>query len=345
MPKTPVETAIEEGQRCLKASPVIVLGSGASIPAGLPSMDVLADYLANSMQKSVLSGSETDLWDQFITELATKDLESALQSIKLSERLSDHVVEQTWNVISASDRHVFDEILQDNNFLPLTRLYRHLFSSTHRTISVVTSNYDRLAEYAADISGFCHHTGFSYGYLRRRQSDSRLSFRQDNQPARTVDIWKVHGCLDWFIDPNGQVIAVTSAREIPNGRSPCIVTPGIEKYERTHLEPFRSIIAGADQALARANAYLCIGFGFNDTHIQPKLLERWQADDAFLLVLSKVLTDHAREMLQGANGQHFLALEQADNGTRMWSHLHPDGVLLDNVHLWQLPDFLHHTIS
>ena len=343
LPRTPVETAIEEGQKCLKASPVIVLGSGASIPAGLPSMGMLANHLASSMRQEVLSGSEADLWDQFITELATRDLESALQSIKLSERLSDHVVERTWNLISAADRCVFDEILKDNSFLPLTRLYRHLFNSTHRTISVVTCNYDRLAEYAADIAGYCHHTGFTYGYLRRRQSASRLSFRQDNQQARTVDIWKVHGCLDWFIDPSGQVIAVTSAREIPNGRSPSIVTPGIEKYELTHLEPFRSIIAGADQALARANAYLCIGFGFNDTHIQPKLLERWQADDAFLVVLTKALSDQARKMLQAANGQDFLALEEAGSGTRMWSHQHPEGVLLQDVHLWQLPDFLNHT--
>jgi len=229
------------------------------------------------------------------------------------------------------------------NHLPLARLYRHLFNSTNRTISVVTPNYDRLAEYAADRAGYCHHTGFSYGYLRQRQSGSRLSFRQDNQQARTVDIWKVHGCLDWFIDQDGQVIALTSARSIPTGRRPAIVTPGIEKYERTHLEPFRSIIAGADGALARASAYLCVGFGFNDTHIQPKLLERWKRGDAFLVVLAKELSATAKTMLEGANGQHFLALEEADNGTRMWSHRHPAAVVLDGVHLWRLPDFLDKT--
>lgn len=343
MPKTPVEAAIEEGQRCLKASPVIVLGSGTSIPFGLPSMGRLADHLKGSLQDAALSGSDKGLWSQFIEELATKDLESALQAIKLSEKLSDHVVEQTWNLISTADAHVFEAVLGDANHLPLTRLYRHLFNSTNRTISVVTTNYDRLAEYAADRAGNCHYTGFSYGYLRQRQSGSRLSFRQDNQQARTVDIWKVHGCLDWFIDQDGQVIALTSARSIPTGCRPAIVTPGIEKYERTHLEPFRSIIAGADGALARANAYLCIGFGFNDTHIQPKLLERWKQGDAFLVVLVKSLSETAKKMLEGANGQRFLALEEADNGTRMWSHHYPAGVVLDGVHLWRLPDFLGHT--
>ena len=343
MPKTPAEIAIEEGQRCLKASPVIVLGSGASIPAGLPSMAALAEHLKCSLQDSVLTGSDKGIWEQFIDALATKDLESALQAIKLSEKLSDHVIKQTWSLISSADARAFEAVLGNANHLPLTRLYRHLFNSTNRTISVVTPNYDRLAEYAADLAGYCHYTGFSYGYLRQRQSGARLSFRQDNQQARTVDIWKVHGCLDWFIDNDGQVVALTSARSVPTGRRPAIVTPGIEKYERTYLEPFRSIIAGADRALARANAYLCVGFGFNDTHIQPKLLERWKRGDAILVILTKALTETAKKMLDGANGQQFLALEEAGNGTRMWSHQHPTGVALDDVHLWQLPDFLDHT--
>lgn len=343
MPKPPVEIAIEEGQRCLKASPVIVLGSGASIPSGLPSMGALADHLKVSIQDETLSDSDKDLWSHFIAELANKDLESALQAIKLSEKLSDHVVQQTWTLIGAADARVFETVLGDVNHLPLARLYRHLFNSTHRTISVVTPNYDRLAEYAADAAGYCHHTGFSYGYLRQRQSGSRLSFRQDNQQARTIDVWKVHGCLDWFVDQDGQVIGLTSARSIPVGRRPAIVTPGIEKYERTHLEPFRSIIAGADAALSRASAYLCVGFGFNDTHIQPKLLERWKRGDAFLVVLTKILSDSARKMLTEANGQQFLALEEADNGTHMWSHHHPAGVRLEGVHLWRLPDFLDRT--
>lgn len=344
MPKAPLEIAIEESQKCLKASPVIVLGSGASIPAGLPSMDELAGHLMDSVQDGDLAGADQNLWDQFVAELVTSDLESALQAVTLSERLSDHVIEETWNLINTADLRAFDAILGDLNFLRLTRLFKHLFNSTHRRISVVTSNYDRLAEYAADVAGCCHHTGFSYGYLRRRQSGSRLTIRQGNREARTVDIWKVHGCLDWFIGPDGNVIALTSAKSIPKNHRPAIVTPGIEKYERTHLEPFRSIISGADNALARASSYLCIGFGFNDAHIQPKLLERWHSGDAFLVVLTKVLTDNARAMLRAANGQEFLVLEEADRGTRMFSHQYPDGVILENVNSWRLDEFLGRTI-
>ena len=340
-----IEVAISEGQRCLKDFPVIVLGSGASIPFGLPSMDTLANHLLDSMQEGTLVDSEKDQWERFKTTLSSQDLESALQAIFLSERLSDYIIEQTWRLINTADLSVLEAALDNNALIPLTRLFRYLFDSTHRTLSVVTTNYDRLAEYAADLSSACQYTGFSFGQIRRRQSNSRLIITENGHQSRTVDIWKVHGSLDWFRHDNGNVIALNSARSIPNKYRPAIVTPGVEKYELTHLEPFRSIIKGADRAIAKARAYLCIGFGFNDSHIQPKLLERWHDGEAFLVVLSKELTDAARNMLSRANGQEYLALEEAPNGTRMWSHDHPEGQVLEENGLWRLSEFLKATID
>jgi len=339
------EIAVKDGQKCLRKSPVIVLGSGASIPEGLPSMGQLAEHLTDSMRNGNLSNlGKDEECCQLIGELdSKKDLESALQTIQPSDELSDGIAAQTWSLINEKDTKAFEEILGNTELLPLTELYRHLFNSTKRTISVVTTNYDRLAEYAADCTDCCHCTGFSYGYLRQRKFG--LSFIQDRQKARTVNIWKVHGCLDWFIgEDNHRATAVVSARAIPNGWRPAIVTPGIAKYKRTHLEPFRSIIAGADNALENATAYLCIGFGFNDMHIQPKLLERWKQGDAFLVILTKTLSENAKDMLNRANGKKFLALEEADNGTCMWSHRQQGKVKLNGVHLWKLPDFLKHTI-
>ena len=295
------------------------------------------------MGDEILSESDKCVWDQFTNKLANNGLESALQAVTLTERLSDSVIEQTWKLVRDADERVFERILVDRNYLPLSRLYRHLFSSTNRTISVVTPNYDRLAEYAADVAGYFHHTGFSQGYVRQRLARSQLSIKYANQQVRTVDIWKVHGCLDWFNDEDGEVIALMSARAIPPGRRPAIVTPGVGKYERTHREPFRSIIVGADEALSRARAYLCIGFGFNDAHIQPKLLERWRSGDAFLVVLTKTLSESAERMLLGTSDRRFMVLEEAERGTRMRSQQYPEGVLLEAVSLWRLPDFLNYT--
>ena len=344
LPKTPFEIAIEDGQRCLKSPPVIVLGSGASIPFGLPSMPDLARRLVESSPEGTLGPSENRIWKDFTDALEAKnDLESALGEVQMNEDLSNHVVKHTWTYVREADAKAFDRVIRNRELLPLSRLYRHLFDSTHHTLSVVTTNYDRLAEYAADLEEICHYTGFTYGYFRRRQSNSRISFRQHGGAARTVNIWKVHGCLDWFRDDGGDVVAFTATRSIPEGFRPAIVTPGVRKYEETYDEPFRSVISGADDALTNAKAYLCIGFGFNDKHIQLKLMERWKSGKALLAILTKELSESARNMFVNADEQEFLALEESPNGTRMWSHWVPGGTILPGVKLWHLPDFLRHT--
>ena len=340
MPKTPSESAIEIGQECLKSSPVIVLGSGASVPFGLPSMGDLARHLGDSDPKGIPSEQDLQVWQAFVGRLQKQDLEKALLEGDLNDSLSDYVVRETWKLINAADLSFLEKSVGAPNVLPLGRLYRYLFGSTQRSMDVVTTNYDRLAEYAADFSGLSHYTGFTYGYFRRRQGGSPIYFSQGGRAARTINIWKVHGCLDWFMDSDDQTIGLALAKSVPEGFRPAIVTPGVTKYEQAHLEPFRTIITGADAALMQANAYLCVGFGFNDTHIQPKLMERWQQGNALLVILTKGLTDLARDKLTVNNGQRFLALEEAPTGTQMWSDEYPNGELLDGVNWWQLGDFM-----
>lgn len=343
MPKTPLEIAIEDGQRCLKSPPVIVLGSGASIPFGLPSMSDLARRLMESSPEGTLGQPGNRIWKDFTDALeANNDLESALGEVQMSDDLSNHVVEQTWAYVGEEDANAFGRLIRASEPPPLSRLYRYLFDSTHRTLSVVTTNYDRMAEYAADLGRFCHYAGFTHGYIRRRQSNSRISSGQSSKTARTVEIWKVHGCLDWFVDDE-QVVAFTATRKIPEGFRPAIVTPGLGKYAETHREPFRSVISGADNALMRASAYLCIGFGFNDEHIQPKLMERWKSGEALIVILTKKLSESAKSMLVNSGTREFLALEESSLGTRMWSPRVPDGAVLQDAKMWRLPDFLKHT--
>lgn len=68
-------------------------------------------------------------------------------------------------------------------------------------------------------------------------------------------------------------------KKFPTGYTPLIVPPGKEKYSTTHEEPYRTIIEEADKEFKRAGSFLCIGYGFNDSHIQPKLIsanKKWR---------------------------------------------------------------------
>lgn len=52
---------------------------------------------------------------------------------------------------------------------------------------------------------------------------------------RTVDIWKVHGSLDWFVDKNETIISVPMTRKIPEGFRPLVVPQG-KKNTAAHIK-------------------------------------------------------------------------------------------------------------
>lgn len=337
----PFEIAVELGQKCLQSNPVIVVGSGCSIPFGLPSMFQLAQELSSSLDASDLPIEDQDSLKALKSEISTTDIESALHKVPLSDQLISRVVQATWNYIAPADRKALAQVIRKRDLLPLSRLFVHLFQSTHTRVSIVTPNYDRLAEYAADAAEFHHSVGFSYGYIRSRQAvASHLYTGARTTPLRTVEIWKVHGSLDWFADEDGTVVGLPMPPEDMTGFSPVIVTPGVNKYQRALEEPFRSILAGADLTLQSAESYFCVGYGFNDRHIQPKLIEKCNRTRTPIVVLARVLSDAAKNFLFAGKCANFLALENHSNGTMMYRTGDIAGTVIPDKTLWSLDEFL-----
>ncbi|MFC4173292.1 hypothetical protein ACFOYU_14690 [Microvirga sp. GCM10011540] len=216
-------------QKCIQDVPVIVLGSGASAAHGLPGMGHLSDWLGRKVEVDGSDADETVAWKQFRDRIRTTDLETALTEIQMPASLTKRIVEATWDLIAPADQEVFARVVTNRNELPLSALFKHLLSGTRAEIDVVTPNYDRLAEYAADAVGLCHHTGFHHGHLRLRSVEQPIRSVQNNKPARTVNIWKVHGSLDWFSDPDDVVVGLPIMPSRLPGMAPVIVTPGYEK--------------------------------------------------------------------------------------------------------------------
>jgi hypothetical protein len=155
-----------------------------------------------------------------------------------------------------------------------------------------------------------------------------------------VEIWKVHGSVDWFRALNGSLFSLPSVTSPQEGFTPVIVTPGIDKYRRTHEEPFRTIITGADHAIDSGNSFFCIGYGFNDEHIQPKLLEKWCRQEKSIVVLAKQLTNSAKKVLLDGRCKRFVAFEEVGNGTRLFTPDYQEGLVLEGLNLWSLGELL-----
>lgn len=337
----PLEEVQEFSRDVVEKFPVIVLGSGASAAHGVPGMWPLGQHLQSLGAQLTWSPDEIQEWSNFRDQInAGVDLEGALGSVRLSEDQTSFVVQQTRDFLIESDLRAFSEILANRRALPLSILYDHLFRTTRRTIDVLTTNYDRIAEYAADAAGHSHFTGFEYGHLQHRAKDPKLRITSGGQVVRTVCVWKVHGSLDWFKDSKNQTVSVRSATAIPAGMTAMMVTPGIDKYRITHGEPFRTVFACADQALMAAQSYFCVGYGFNDEHVQSKLVERCESSRTPLLLITQKVSVTARKFLSRGLCQRYLALEQSDDGTLAFSDRHPAGVNLTGEHIWQLPIFL-----
>jgi len=298
----------KQAQEYYARAPLIVLGSGASAAYGMSGMGALGEYLVRSTDTSGLSEKDVQAWAQFCELLKAKtDLETALQKVDVSDDLTSRIVTGTWKLLNSEDIGIFQRSLQDPKMFPLSRLLEHMFRTSLKTVDIVTTNYDRLAEYACDQIGRHHYSGFTHGAFRQLVGSKEISCK------RTVNIWKVHGSLDWFKSPFNDVVALPVLSEIPPSFSPHIVTPGTQKYHRTHLEPYRSIIQNADAAMSAAESYLCIGYGFNDEHIQPKLIEKCVRKNAPLTIVTYSLSPAAAQMVRDRKIQKFLAITRGSN--------------------------------
>lgn len=218
---------------------------------------------------------------------------------------------------------------------PLSRLLEHMFRSSLKMINIVTTNYDRLAEYACDQGRIHHYTGFKHGFFRQLAAPTEII------SARRANIWKVHGSLDWFQSPLEDTVAISNIQGIPDNYQPQIVTPGTQKYQKTHLEPFRSIINNADQAINDAGSYLCIGYGFNDEHIQPKLMAKCLRQKTPITMITYTLSDSAKKLILDGKAQNYLAIErgETDDQSIVYSSLDKAPLTLEK-NIWSLEGYL-----
>lgn len=330
------DEVLKLAQKCLSEVPVIVLGSGASLQYGVGGMDELGEHLAKNIAPT--EAADLTAWQKFIDDLKVNhDLEGALTRVALSASLEARVVNETREMVLPGDQGVFAKMIAGELALPLSELLRHLLNTTYKSVSIITTNYDRLAEYAADAAGFAHHEGFSHGYLRTFSPESRNAVHKTG--VKWVDILKVHGSLDWFLDTQQNPIALPDATPVPTGFTPVMVTPGVGKYQVTHDEPFRSIITQADRAFASARAIICIGYGFRDRHIQPKLQSQIAKQRVPVVFLAKVLSQEIKDFIKTCQNSPYLALEQAGADTRAYVSGHPNGIDVPGS-IWEMSTFI-----
>lgn len=337
------DVLLKQLQDCTNRVPLIVLGSGASVPFKLPSMWALGEHIKNSI--AFTNSDDQEQFEKFKTSFdANGDLEATLSELQLRDNVLNEIVCKTWELVNKSDFEAYEQFLETIENFPLAKLTEHLLSTASKKLSIVTTNYDRLAEYAASFAKAIICTGYAQNYIGHFSNaihqNSLSSIKGYNGQ---VNIWKVHGSLDWFKTKNDENIQLPLRHSVPCNNKPSIVTPGLSKYLETHNEPYRTIFAQADNEIETANGFLCIGYGFNDIHVQPKLIEQIKSKP--IIVLTKELTPKTKQAILTGNCKQYILMEEINGtDTKVYSSSFGEHII-PNVNYWSLGEYLKLIIS
>lgn len=289
---------------------LILTGAGASMDVGGPSMKTLWD-IANKKYEI------TDLIDDRIIEengfeiicekvkhnYTDKNLETFLSKIEGTIHFYDDLkIELNKKKVKLSQikKDVF-EIIKDKCSIPspedttkfphkvlLEKLLQRKVTSPR--IKVFTLNYDLLFEYASEKINAVMIDGFSFTFPRTfsgryfdydivQRENSKVQ-EEDNFIQRVFHLHKLHGSVNW--ERNGDKTIIKE-----NAVEPLMVYPRDAKYEDSYDQPFFEMMARFQRNLRINNdtLLLCIGYSFNDKHINSAIEEALNQNPSFRLAI------------------------------------------------------------
>ncbi len=278
---------------------VCLIGSGASIAVGGPSMNELW---------SVASGQSG--FDEALKRSGYKvpvdgngNVEEFLSRCQLAEEFNSSgpdlktFLKAVEKAIVAKCRGFLTNETTLASHCDLLRRLARLPNDKSR-VRVFTTNYDVCLERAAGLIGLPVIDGFSHTYPQRfdgRHYEYDLVRRIPNQREPLyVDgvfhLYKLHGSVDWK-NSNGDIERDSATDEA------VMIYPRATKYQLSYRAPFLEMMARFQFALRQANTttVFAIGFGFNDDHLSEPILSALASNPHFNLVVATKALESAAE--------------------------------------------------
>lgn len=184
------EQIFTEIQNIVSANPVLVIGSGASVPYNIPGMNTLAaelkDFLGANPYKNPDSKKAVH---EFIENLNHgMGLEKALLNTKSTDEVENDIVCKVWNLIEYADRDVYIKMLNGEDMALRPLLDFIIYKDPAKICNIVTTNYDRIIEYAACQTDAYINTGFTpnivghpYNKIEFSPKKIRIGIHRDTQ--------------------------------------------------------------------------------------------------------------------------------------------------------------------
>ncbi|MCL2526883.1 MAG: SIR2 family protein [Defluviitaleaceae bacterium] len=317
-------------QKLLNDVPVILMGSGVTVPMNIPGMWKLAEHLKSSLGDVY---KDDEGWKKVVSDLDNDvDLENSLTGKNLSDTLMKDVALETWKFINSADLSLLMGRKNSHHLLDLSNLIKEFYSTSQKNVNIVTTNYDRAIEYACDEARLPVDKRFSGMYIKTLST----------APVKKKDIvnlFKIHGCLDLFSDTDGAVLSIPLQHDVPKELVPAIIAPGTSKYESVLVHNYnRVLLSNVDEIINNATSYLCYGYGFNDNHIQGPMLEQIKAGKPIVIVSREVYDDKITLIKKHSSNFIIIQMDAENNSSTRFTSQDLD-IVVDGDY-WSLGGFL-----
>jgi SIR2-like domain len=323
---------------------VTIVGSGLSCAEGLPGMGTLATELISKVP-SAIPDADKATWAAIESCLASDGLEGALLKHPPTDGIESAIIRFTAALVLAKEQEAITACVTGARKLKIAALLPHISAATPKIARIITTNYDRLIEFATESAGWgvdSMMVGRYWGMHDPDLSDKLMIRGLSNGNKGTVrllyrnhvKLFKPHGSLDWFMAGD---IPMTSSMAFSS--DPLIITPGVGKYRKGYGQPFDVHRERGNLAIDNASSILCIGYGFNDDHLQTHLSPKLKSG-ARALLLTHSLSLNARNVVaQSPNCTALVSCADIENpGTIVVQGT--TETLIPNVEWWDVENFV-----
>lgn len=280
---------------------VTIVGSGVSAACGLPTMGALAEKLLERLPERI-EGDLANEWRTVALALeAGQGLEDVLTNVSAESELNGHVATVVAEIISEAEAVVVNAVLAGETTLPFSDLLPYIIFHTDR-LPIITSNYDRLIEFSAELNQIGVDTCFvgqHYGIFDQQKSKESLGYATRTRTRTDIKrvyrqhiaLFKPHGSLDWY-EHDGNPIRSSFPIAAPR----LMITPGHRKYRQGYESPFDIHRAEANKAIDKAARFLVLGYGFNDDQLETHLRTEIGKGKPCIIV-TRSLTQNAQQLV------------------------------------------------
>ena len=278
---------------------IILAGSGTSLTFNIPNGDKVAPsmtdlwHACSKMDEKIFDDIKSytkyddfaEKWkDENGNECIAHDIElllSRCDTFLSLKSLSERRLKQLENFVKNAKNKILEEtdftnkIKSHKDWEYHNKLLRVLgkIQPKQKRLKVFTTNYDLAFETSASNIGMIVIDGFEYSQpyqfnpiwfhydiVHRVQSNDKTSTYLPN----VFHLYKIHGSVDWVKTEQG------IHKRISNEQigEPVIIYPSSNKYQTSYESPYLDMISSFLEAIQKPKtAILCLGFGFNDKHI------------------------------------------------------------------------------